>query len=521
MLSPITEDLLVSLFLSIAEREKQADAIRQVLIEQPNFDINVIFEFLDRKRNSYITFSDIILFLRDEGLRFEEKEAYILLKEWDVKNEGKLDFEDLKRWILPSRYEMKNYDVGSARISYEVEYTLTKVFENELFHIRVNEETRIRLAEKQDFTLIDAFRSIDDDYCGYITPQSLVRFLQRNGIKQCDELVHGILHRLDKDNDGNLNYAEFLDALIPNDPAYQPKFLARKIDEPPIVYYTPNRPKRSNKSPQRKRPKSARPKSSQKSSRYESPTKSKNIITRNKLQVSKSKLNISNLRKTQKKELVMLANIFQDHIIFDKDLEKIRDQLALRLDFTIPELFFLFSPDSSGHISELDFENGLRLFSILPQGNQSYLLFRRYDGNGDGKLDLDDFYYIFLPRSCNYSHLLKERIADPKFKGRLSIETQNLVRECFRTLFIVEESLEGMRQKLNSRPNFDSSNLYEALVSGQSDYITIHEFRDVLRRNNYFPTEKDLDALFSFFDTNRDGKVTYIEFIQALSPKFS
>lgn len=81
MVSGITEDLLVSLFLSIAETEKQSEAIRQVLVEQPSFDLHSVFDFLDRKRNLYITFSDIVLFLRDEGVRFDDQEAYILLKQ--------------------------------------------------------------------------------------------------------------------------------------------------------------------------------------------------------------------------------------------------------------------------------------------------------------------------------------------------------------------------------------------------------------------------------------------------------
>lgn len=378
-----------------------------------------------------------------------------------------------------------------------------------------------------DFSLIDGFRMIDVDGLGYITPQNLAGFLQRNGIRQCEETIDGVLYRLDKDRDGNLNYTEFIDSVMPSDPRFHPKLKMRSVIDPSYTHSslvhssTPNKSQRTTKSP-KKRPLSAKDKKSvSKSINFESPTKSKNMVQRNKARIVNSNLNVDVLRLKEKKELIALASIFKDHIILDKDLEKIKDQLALRLDFTIQDLFLHFSNSNSGSISELEFEIGLKSFKIFPQGNSFFLLFRRYDRNSDGRLDLQDFWNLFTPRACNYSHLLKSRFSSAKFRGKFSIETNELIKECFRNLFIAEESLEGMRIRLHSRPNFNASSIYELLVNPRQDYITTNEFRDVLRRANYFPTEKDLDALFSFFDTNKDGKVTYHEFTRALVPKFS
>lgn len=40
-----------------------------------------------------------------------------------------------------------------------------------------------------------------------------------------------------------------------------------------------------------------------------------------------------------------------------------------------------------------------------------------------------------------------------------------------------------------------------------------------LRRHEFFPTERELEALFTMFDRDCDGKISYSEFLAFVNPK--
>jgi Ca2+-binding EF-hand superfamily protein len=78
---------------------------------------------------------------------------------------------------------------------------------------------------------------------------------------------------------------------------------------------------------------------------------------------------------------------------------------------------------------------------------------------------------------------------------------------------------EELRQKLSKRPLFDTYEAFKALDQNNNGFISINEFRDLLAEHGVFPTNKDLLNLMKRYDKNQDGKVTYSEFINELTPK--
>ena len=59
-----TELRLAILFKTIIDGEKQLEAYRQVLAEQPNFDPNFIFNHLDKTSHGFLSMSSISQFLK-------------------------------------------------------------------------------------------------------------------------------------------------------------------------------------------------------------------------------------------------------------------------------------------------------------------------------------------------------------------------------------------------------------------------------------------------------------------------
>jgi len=65
-------------------------------------------------------------------------------------------------------------------------------------------------------------------------------------------------------------------------------------------------------------------------------------------------------------------------------------------------------------------------------------------------------------------------------------------------------------------------NVYEAFKALDKNDIgsfSIEEFRDLLLDHGIYATSKDLLNLVQKFDKNQDGKVTYSEFVQEMTPK--
>ena len=40
-----------------------------------------------------------------------------------------------------------------------------------------------------------------------------------------------------------------------------------------------------------------------------------------------------------------------------------------------------------------------------------------------------------------------------------------------------------------------------------------------MRRNEFFPTDREMDAVFTMFDRDSDGKISYSEFLAFVNPK--
>lgn len=74
------------------------------------------------------------------------------------------------------------------------------------------------LISSYDFNSLDAFRSIDNPYLGYITLDSLSSFLSRNGVSLSYDELLAFFRVVDTDEDGRISYSELLEAItfVPN-----------------------------------------------------------------------------------------------------------------------------------------------------------------------------------------------------------------------------------------------------------------------------------------------------------------
>lgn len=82
----------------------------------------------------------------------------------------------------------------------------------------------------------------------------------------------------------------------------------------------------------------------------------------------------------------------------------------------------------------------------------------------------------------------------------------------------VENHVERIRQKHSVRPLFNRTDAFDAINRLGLSHITRSDFDQLLQRHRFFATNKELDALMDRFDKNKDGKVSYSEFVDEITP---
>ena len=83
----------------------------------------------------------------------------------------------------------------------------------------------------------------------------------------------------------------------------------------------------------------------------------------------------------------------------------------------------------------------------------------------------------------------------------------------------MEESSELLRKRLQRRPNYNPHTAYAHLDRRENGYLTVDEFRTFLIENKVAVSDCDLKLLVTKYDTNRDGRVSYSEFLAETTPK--
>lgn len=78
---------------------------------------------------------------------------------------------------------------------------------------------------------------------------------------------------------------------------------------------------------------------------------------------------------------------------------------------------------------------------------------------------------------------------------------------------------ESIRQRLNRRPLFNLWEGFKALDKDNNGFVSTYEFKDMLINHGFFPSQKEVLTLVDRYDKNHDGKVSYSEFIQEITPK--
>lgn len=146
MLSREAELILCETLMTIANYEKQVEIIRQVLNEQPDFEPYTAFKYLDYSCEGTLTPSTFLDFLIRYGHDITYADGVLFIKEWDLRNLGKLSYSDFMRMVLPltndalRRVVTQRASYPGKELSYDTIFALYRMLEREMLFLRNVEE---------------------------------------------------------------------------------------------------------------------------------------------------------------------------------------------------------------------------------------------------------------------------------------------------------------------------------------------------------------------------------------------
>jgi hypothetical protein len=164
-------------------------------------------------------------------------------------------------------------------------------------------------------------------------------------------------------------------------------------------------------------------------------------------------------------------------------------------------------------------------FGCYPHKDDLYLFVRRYDGDSDGRVLFSDFCQAFTPKDTLAASILTKRPAVNCSRGlpRISYfskETRDAVIDLFRKHFTSEETAELLRQRMARRPHFSAHDAFSTIDATNTGYLTSNDMHRILMDHKVYRTNRDVHLLFDRYDRNKDGRISYEEFMDEMQPKF-
>lgn len=539
---------------------------RKELCDHDAFEPLMVFSRFAGWPDGEINEAQIADYCNFHAIKCSLDDAALLISQYDEKANGKLAFNEFCSMMLSAT----NATLRAMAISRDssgrvpktrfldqtLEHALTLVFLRELDYQRNVEEIKTELRKRPDFDISRIFEIIDTGRPAKRIDRYEIRDFVEENLKWLEEDdLDAIIRRWDTDGDELLTLAEFKDAVKNAKPVRTITPLEEKINQPPrfvsilsspwksstikVVresspcinpppghpspYHTHSPPKApiiervsyQNNSPTRvAQPVKIMHRSSHggyvEEHKYSSPWN----------QYASRGRSCSPLRGYEEHELV---ESFKELICLERELEFAKQALAMRPDFTLHDAFKMFDFERYGRISIEDIREAFHIHEVFITLEEAKLIMSRYDTDMDGFLRFDEFIEMFLPKDISTWDALADRSA---FYPNGYYATPGLPDPVTCGDFIhvlalnvkVENHAEGIRQKHHSRPLFNRLDAFEALNKFGDWFVTKEDFSRLLANHRFYASEGELNTLVDRFDKNKDGRVTFGEFVDEITP---
>ena len=551
MILPDTENLIIKLLLTISNKEKEIEIIREILCQNINFNPFQLFSFIDKENKNYIDSYNIIDILNKNSININKFEIDYLIFLYDIDCDNYLSYAEFLNMILSekkkfigksnnNRNELHNYKY----VPYEIEKCFIKLLEKEIEFIRYVNKKINDIKEKEDFNIQNIFCLLSEYQ--YISKASLINFFKKNYVIVYNNDIKYIMKKIDLNKDNKIDFNEFQ------------KFFCFKEQKKNLKLNNNINMNNNNNIPFIKNNNNNNNNNIIINSKDNSYYISKNLSLRNNPkrsfsidinnindnhpnQFNKEFNNLTNLNSNQKLEYD--CNIckkipcicpqinykkgekeFINYIIectnIEKQIEKEKINLSSKYDFNIENIFKIFEINNQNFVSKDDFINGFKLFNIYLSENDIKLIQRRLNKKKNDNFFYSDFFDLFTPYDKKRRNIMENKLPSsyiPEYNKTniFLISTKRLINNLINLIISSENYIENLKKKLYYSIK-EIKNIFENIDKGGLGNLNDIDLNNFLKIKGININDYDSSLLFIRLDKDKNGKVQCWELIDEL-----
>lgn len=185
---------------------------------------------IDKLSKGWVTAPEILESLLELGSNPHKDDVYLFVRRYDKDGDGRILYSDFCDAFTPADEVIANTMQRRPALHIQNGFCRTHFFSMEtrnMFlstfrsHFTIEESAELlrkRLGRRPDFNIHEAFLTVDRDSNGYVSRSELRRFLADNGIFASERELQMLIYRFDRNNDGRVSYAEFMEEMVPKCP---------------------------------------------------------------------------------------------------------------------------------------------------------------------------------------------------------------------------------------------------------------------------------------------------------------
>ena len=207
----------------------------------------------------------------------------------------------------------------------------------------------------------------------------------------------------------------------------------------------------------------------------------------------------------------------------EHELERSKQELALKSDFNLYDAFKIFDQCDSGSVSLSDLKYGLSNIGVFASNEELGLFVDRYDTDRNGRLRFSELSSALLPLDEYYKEMVNRRRSNNVRtfyrEDAFSYSTRVALKELLKTHFRVERQAQRLRETLRNDPYFDVYDAFKACDINEDGVVTQNEVRALMEQRGWHVSNSEVIALMNKMDKDRDGRIGYAEFAQEMKPR--
>ena len=539
MLTIETERRIENFLMTLSEEEIKILKIKNLLINDYDFNPYECFTYLDMNSKESIDGHDIFNFMKQNYKYITLQESYLIILFYDTKDQNFWSYDNFVHFLTCDSIisNLNPSHINKNEINNSIKNLLLNIFESELMLIKNTLPLVNKIKERYDYDIDDLFRSITKN-C-YIDKQDINNFLIRNGYINCPEIkLKAIINRLSLGKNYSVTLCD-LKRLF--DTGYFP-LIKNNLSQTNINQdklnmnsdYIHNLSGNEIKNLERKEYKNIVSNQKNINSFNEKNLRGELINVEQNKNIRYSK-NYNEYSEMNFNKNINVYDISEEKYFIDylelisgieNSIEKKKIELALRADFNIEDCIKIFKPNNKLNeqfISLDDFIYGLQSLDLKINFGEIKLLFRKYDLMNKGHLTFSNFFDLLVPFNRRYREMVENRQPMPyksTYKANeIFLEgTINHLKNILQYICLSEMNIEKERHKLIHNLNITNlDKIFYKIDENRKGFITPEDLSIYFQNYNI-----DLDSALIFIrmDKDRDGIITLNDIINEISLVF-